>query len=204
MTTTPVSPNPFHDYAEPASLCQWYSGQQEPQPVYIELSLLDGRLEVDYSGEIGNAQPVAAHDGWVRRYPLPAIPTAAAANDLIRQLSPTAQRILDGMTQEYNERRGQYYPALSDDAVAAEAEMLAAAEEYSGPHVAAWHVDQAMQWLGDLEDITADTTDEELEELEQAYLGGLAADSEAAVACCDELLDALTEHRRELRAQVEV
>lgn len=203
MTTTPVSLNTFHDYAEPASLCHWYHGQREPQPVYIELSLLDGRLEVDYSGEIGNAVPFAVHDGWVRRYPLPAIPTAAAANDLIRHLAPTAQRILDGLSQEYDERRGQYYPVLSDEAVAAEAEMLAAAHEYSGEHVAAWHVDSAIQWLGDLEDITADTTDDELEELEQVYLGDLKESSEAAVACCDGLLDALTEYRRELRAQVD-
>lgn len=153
------------DESNPAALFHHYQFQTDAQDVYLELDTEDGEFSIDYNGEIGNSIPPASvfHNRTLR-WGLGVIPTTTAANTILTELAPLAQRILDGATVEWDGSNHIGYLTTDDAAVAAEeiatycdgrgAADLDLVEEYDAGY---WF----SEGLGDIV-ITADTTDEEI------------------------------------------
>lgn len=172
----------------PTALYRRYDGQSNPQPAYIEIDVREVTIGADYNSEIGNAVPFTVAHGFERRYTIPVL-TADAANTLLAELAPLAERISHGFTAEWD---GNNHAAiLDDDAQAAEAELSEALRDREfGPDelIAEWGIEGAVNGAEAEEyGITADTTDERLDEIEAEILAGLADISESGVAVCPEL-----------------
>lgn len=150
------------DEADPTAIYRHYQGEQSPQPCHIELDLRDGELSADYDAEIGNAVPMSVWHGIVRRWGIPCV-TAESANQLMRDIAPLAQRVLDGATIEWDGNNN--VGVLTVDAQAAEEELSSLLDHDDLTHIAEM---EASEWWseGSLpEDLTADTTDDELAEI---------------------------------------
>lgn len=186
------------------SLYRHYDTQSESQPAYIELDLREETLSADYDSEIGNAVPAGVHHGFERRYYVPVL-TGTAADRVMREIAPLADRILAGWERVWDGHN--HVAVLGEDAQAAEREIedalgcsCAGAESPfdKGDLVAEWDLDGATNGCeADEYEITADTTDERLEEIETEILGSLANVGDGAVAVCH----GLAEHLRALRDQ---
>ena len=98
MTTTTVQ---VHHVTGPTDLYCQYSGQYQRQAAFVALSLETGSLWADYDGEIGNAVPFDVWHRRVLRWYIPAL-RAEAANALLDEIAPLAQRVLDGASIEWN------------------------------------------------------------------------------------------------------
>ncbi|MEU1071957.1 MULTISPECIES: hypothetical protein [unclassified Streptomyces] len=195
------------DCTTPAKLFHQYPDEFKPQPAYIELDLRAGTLLADYDSEIGNAVPFSVHHGFERRYTIPVL-TAEAANRVMREIAPLADRILADWDDRWD--GNNTVAVLGKDAQAAEEEI----EEALGLNlgygnddnqgfadsdlVAAWDIDGAINGLEAEEyDITAETTDERLDEIEAEILTGLASCGDSDVVVCS----ALSGYLRGLRDQ---
>ncbi|MFF7335393.1 hypothetical protein [Streptomyces sp. NPDC008150] len=191
---------------EPTELFRQYHGQNEPQPAYIQLDTEAGTLHADYDAEIGNAVPASVWHGIDRRYRIPIL-TADAANRVMEEIAPLADRIVAGTTTEWD--GNNHVAVMDDDAIAAEEELEEALG--NGPSsrgasvfsesdvVAVWDIDGAVNGSeADDYDITPDTTDERLEEIANDILSNLADCAESDVAVCDGLLPYLKEKRQEV------
>lgn len=160
--------------------CQ-YPGQTSAQPCYVELDCESATLRAAYNPEIGNGIPFAVHHGRTLRWSIAAL-TADVANALLDELAPLAQRVVDGFEAVWdgNNMVGQ----LDADASAASEEIdetirrgydRSSADEHDT--VSVW---QACDWYGPLGStsvqcrelgITADTTDDQLAEIERRENG---------------------------------
>lgn len=206
MTRTLVTLDRLNE-DDPTALWHHYSGQLRHQDVFVELDLRDGHMTVDYSGEVGNAVPVAVWNGEVRRYALAAVPTTAGANRLLQRLAPLAQRVLDDSTQVYNARRGQNLIAVGEEGASSEADIAEVLAEIDAPDygreatdlVAVWALEalNAPEWY---DGITADISDAGIAEITNAVLADMAADCGAGAAVCDGLYEHLIDYRDTLRA----
>ena len=78
-----------------------YPGQTSPQPCYVELDCEAENLSADWNGELGNAVPLSVWHGHTRRWAIPAL-QAQAANSLLDEIAPLAQRVIDGYTSEWD------------------------------------------------------------------------------------------------------
>lgn len=144
-----------------------YERQTERQGCYIELDCKTGIMAASYNAEIGNAIPFSVYHGHDRRWGIPCL-TADAANELMEEIAPLAQRVLDGYESHWD--GNNHVAALTDDAQQAETEIEAEIEtlrvdEHNG--VSEW---DAASWLAEwdrLDIITAKTTDEELNAMEE-------------------------------------
>lgn len=184
------------------ALYRRYSGQTDPQDCYIELDLREGTLLADYNAEIGNAVPFSVFHGFERRYRIPVL-TGSAADGIMRKIAPLADRILADWESEWDGNNN--VAILGEDALAAEEEILAilgldgppSGETFdSSDLVTVWDVDGACNGVSaDTFDITADTTDEELDGIEEEIRQGLAEVSPSPVV----LLDGVGEYLRGLR-----
>lgn len=195
---------------EPTELYRHYDGQTEPQPAYIELDTQAGTLLATYNAEIGNGIPFSAYHGLDRRYSIPII-TAEAANHIMREIAPLADRVIAGTEAEWD--GSNTVAKLNDDAHAAEDEIekiLGCGYPYSEHPftdedlVAVWDVDGAVN--GDeVEEygITADTTDERLDEIAAEITQNLADCGESGVAVVTGLDAYLAGLRQELQEQQE-
>ncbi|MFE9769496.1 helix-turn-helix domain-containing protein [Streptomyces sp. NPDC005808] len=175
------------DCTDALELYRHYDGQTEGQPAYIELDLREGTLLADYNGEIGNAVPGTVHHGIERRYSIPTL-TGDAANRVMKELAPLAERILADWEEKWNGNNN--VAVLGEDALAAEEEI----EDRLGCNlgygdldadtqgfedidiVQEWNVDGATN--GDEADeygITADTTDGRLDEIAAEITRDMAA-----------------------------
>lgn len=191
---------------KPAELYRRYPGQTSPQNCYIELDLRNRTLLADYDSEVGGAVPISVYHGFERRYPIPVL-TSAAANDLMQQIRPLAERILSDWEEEWDGNNMK--AVLGDDAQAAEAEIentlgVDSSEPNAGfddsELVTAWGVDGAISG-SEVEDygITADTSDERLEEIAEDIRTQLADCSPSGEAIVDdEVLQYLVRERDEL------
>jgi hypothetical protein len=84
------------DEDDPAALFRLYRPYEPPQDCFVSLDLRDGELTADWNVETGsNAVPGTVHSGQVLRWEIPCL-TTAAANQLLADLAPAAQRVLDG------------------------------------------------------------------------------------------------------------
>ncbi|GAB3209844.1 hypothetical protein GCM10027294_25840 [Marinactinospora endophytica] len=196
----------------PAELYHRYPGQHEAQPVHVEIDLRRRTVSADYDPESGpeRALETAVHDGFKRRYPIPAL-TSAAANELLERIRPLAERMCSDWEEHWD--GNNHVAVLGGDALAAEAEVEALVGDPQdwGDHwdaserVTVWDVDGAIS--GDeVEEygITAATTDAELEGIEEQILDALTEVSpsgEAVLEGVDEYLrserDRLVEEARE-------
>lgn len=198
---------------DPTALYRHYDGQSEAQGAYIELDLREGKLFADYNGDIGNGVPFSVYHGFDRRYSVPVL-TADAVNRVVRELAPLANRILADWEEVWDGRN--MVAELGDDAKAAEAEI----EERLGLSlgygdygfenqgfgdedlVAEWDIDGATNGCEAEEySITAETTDERLDEIEAEITRDLAEGSPSEVAVVHGLDEYLRGLRRDLAEQ---
>lgn len=194
--------------ADSTDLFHWYQGQSAPQPVYVQLDTRDGELIVDYDPNVGgNTTTFAVRDGIVLQFPLPNIPTTAGANALLARIAPLAQAVLDAdeAVEAQPQRSYEDGPSEADDALSdALSDLRAALEDpfTDDEIIAVWSIDS----VGDLDDIfaqiTAETTDAQLDEIEADLLSQLAEGYGAAV--CDGLQFVLDEERDSKRAAATV
>lgn len=191
-------------------LFRQYQGQSEQQPTYIELDLREGTLLADYDSEVGGAVPFSVYHGFERRYGIPTL-TGDAANRVMREIAPLAERILADWKEDWDGNNMRAY--LGADAQAAEAEI----EERLGLKlgygdvgadsqgfddsdlIVVWDIDGATngQEASDY-NITGDTTDGRLDEIEQEILKDLAECGPAGVVVCHGLDTYLRNVRDEL------
>ncbi len=171
-----------------------YPGQFEPQPTFIELDPEGTVVSARYNAEIGNAVPMAVYHGRIRRYSLPVPLKADAANELMEELMPLFERVCDGFETVWN--GNNTVGKLTDDAIAAEEEIekITDAIDAESSGIAYWDVADYLQ-DADL-DITAETTDEELEA--KATEWEEYAEGED-VAINGDVLEYLTEKRDEMK-----
>lgn len=188
--------------------CQ-YSGQFEPQAAYIELDLRNATLSATYNAEVGNAIPFSVYHGQDIRFPVPIL-TGNAANRLMREIAPLADRMLADWEDEWD--GNNMVAVYGDDARAALAEiqeLLGIDNEYGPGDTSASYAEEDLVGVWDLDsatngnevddyDITADTTDERLEEIEQEILTSLKDCGVWPVAVCDGLLTHLKNLRNDL------
>jgi hypothetical protein len=169
-----------------------YSGQTEAQPCYIELDCESKRMIASYNAEIGNAIPFSVFHGHDQRFGIPCL-TAKAANEIMEHIAPLANRIIEGYSSEWDGNNN--VAVFTDDAKEAieeienicndlepESEDLVQAIDASD-----WmqyditrkdadgkpcHYDDAITVIIDDETtITANTTDDELINIENRIVG---------------------------------
>jgi hypothetical protein len=179
---------------EPTELYRHYQGQTDPQGAHIALDLETGTMWADYNAEVGNGVPEDVYHGRTRRYGIPIL-TGDAANEVMAELVPLAQRILNGSDIDWNDR-GNKVATLNDDATAAEAEIDARlgngyeagpVDAYFSPDqlVGVWDIDGAINGEEATEyGITPATTDERLTEIEEEILADLTAHSDEGIVVC--------------------
>ncbi|MFL6113244.1 MAG: hypothetical protein ACJ786_18075 [Catenulispora sp.] len=189
--------------ASEEALYRRYDSQTSPQNCYIELDLREGTLSADYDSAVDNAVPFTVYYGFERRYSIPTL-TGTAADELMRQIAPLADRILADWEEMWN--GNNHVAVLGEDAQAAEEEISAeigcgAEDRDTDPTevVTVWDVDGACNGT-EVEDygITADTTDERLDEIEEDIRKSLAEVSDSSVVVLDGVAEYLRGKRNEL------
>lgn len=157
------------DEDNPAYLFRRDQGQSEPQPCHIDLDLRDGELTADYNPEVGGdrSMPALVVNGIRRWWGIPCL-TAAAANRVMRELTPLAQRVLTGATVD-DDNEGV---TLTEDALDAEQQITdwLTSEDVATDDDLIGEMEAAEWWSeGELPDgLTPDTTDRELERIVDA------------------------------------
>jgi len=152
---------------ETDELYRHYARENQPQPAYIELDLRDGSMLATYNVEVDNSVPPAVRYRLKRRYDIPVL-TSKAANRVMREIAPLAERVLADHEEGWN--GSNHVAFLGDDAIAAEEELekrLALGEHWDESDLlTVWDVDSAVNGEeADEYGITADTTDERLDEI---------------------------------------
>jgi hypothetical protein len=196
------------------TLHRHYQGQHQAQNVYVALDLETGALYADYDSVIGSGVPSEVHDGRVRRYTLgagqygrePVIPTPEGANQLLEQIKPLAQRVLDGASIEWD--GNNMVGVLTADAQEAEEEIgnLVSSEEGpalgDGGTVEVWSIDTIGEtWTAEEAGITAQTTDSELDDIEARLLAEFREGVDQPTAIIEGLDDYLRRMRDDLAAE---
>lgn len=189
---------------EPAELYCRYRNQHAPQPCYIEVDLDAGILFASYDPHADGKAPEDVFHGITRRYSIPAL-TSAEANKLLRQVKPLAARMARDWEKVWD---GNAFRAdLGEDAEAAETQIRALVGDPNDPYrwgpdqlVAAWDVDSATN--GDeVEEynITAATTDQQLEKIEEDIRSSLLKTSPSTEIVLEGVGDYLANLRDDLR-----
>jgi len=142
-----------------------YPGQSTAQDVFLEVNPGEDTISVKINAETGSAVPAYVWHGIVLRYPLNVIPSVEAANTLLAEVAALAARIIAGHDTKWNGRNYQGF--LNADASAASEEMESITTHMDdSDQQPVWDMDfLARDLAGDLEKITADTTDQEIADL---------------------------------------
>lgn len=188
-----------------------YGGQYQQQTCHIELNLETGDLTAAYDPEIGGGIPRSVYCRRTLRWSIPSL-TATAANTLLAEIEPIAQRVVDGATIEWN--GVDHVGRLDADAATAadEIETLCDADRF-GPEdlVTEWDAadyfgggdrEEAIEQMG----LTADSGDEDLRRMAQEARDEAAACGQGYVvlAGIDEWLeDAREDLRQAVRDELE-
>ncbi|MEU5978477.1 hypothetical protein [Streptomyces sp. NPDC047315] len=192
----------------PPELYRRLDGQSSAQAPYIELDLRRGLLLADVDVEIGNAFPPSVRDGFDRRYAIPVL-TGEAANRVMEEIAPLAVRVLADWEKVWD--GNGMVARLGRSALAAESEIRERLGLGRGDRgfenqgfdeedlVGEWRVDGAVNG-GEVEEygITAETSDERLDDIERRILTDLAECDDNPVAVCH----GLSEYLRSLRADL--
>lgn len=194
VTIKPLNEN------DPTALHRHYPNELNAQPCHLELDLRDGELTADYNPEIGNSVPSTVWHGIVRRWGIPCI-TATAANQLMHDLAPLAQRILDGASVEWdgNNNVGR----LTDDAAQAEQELVDFLAEATDLEQV-YEQDAADWWSeGELpDDLTAHTADDQLAAIAEREAAEVATSQDDAYTVLVGAEEYLAGRREEMRDAV--
>lgn len=199
MTTIDITP------VSGTALYHRYPGQASPQDARVSLDCASGALTAETDPEIGNAVPVRQWHGHIRCWSIPAL-TADAANELLEEIEPLAQRVCDGYASRWD--GSNHVADFDDDATAAIEEIAALCERAkadAAEGVGALKTWDADAWFGGIGSaarqartlgITAATTDDELAAIE-------AREEESALASgeCDEI-DGIRKHLEWLRSEM--
>lgn len=197
---------------DPTALHCHYPGQHTAQDTYLLLDLRDGQFTADYYAEPGeNRRPMAVDTGHLIRWTIPTL-TATAANQLLADLAPTAQRILNDHDEHWD--GNNWTVTLGPDALTAYDlidEATGGSNEY-GYHgdYDAFTADQLVaeydaDWTRAEWDVAADyritatTTDAQLHELEPVIGAEVSSWAESGVAVIHNLDRYLTDLRDDLR-----
>lgn len=97
-----------------------YDRQTSAQPCYVSLDCETGILTASYNAEIGNSVPADVYHGHTRRYGIPLL-TPTATNDLLENIAPLAQRVVDGYESVWN--GNNHVARLNGDATEADEEI---------------------------------------------------------------------------------
>jgi hypothetical protein len=124
-----------------------YDGQTNPQPCHIHLDCRDGVLWADYSGDVGNGTCSAdERNGHIQYWGIPVL-RAAAANDLMQQIAPLAQRVVDGYDTDWDGNNTvAVFSADAQDALEEIEQLCDNVDEDEETIVQAW---DAGDWLAD-------------------------------------------------------
>ncbi|WBB94157.1 hypothetical protein [Verrucosispora sp. WMMC514] len=190
---------------EPTALYCRYPGEYKTQPCHIQLDLENGRLYCGYASAIGGAIPEHVYAGRTRTWSIPAL-TADSANALMDKIAPLAQQVLDGSIIEWD--GNNHVGSLNAAAHAAADEIETIADgwaEMDGSDI----VDEidAADWYAQGDDpadelgLTADTTDDQLDAIEQAAEADIISTADKTVVVAG-LRAWLETRREELRAEV--
>jgi hypothetical protein len=182
-------------------LYRWYQGEQAPQPTFVALDVRTGHLWAGWDAEIGTAIPVDVAYGFVRRYGIPLL-TGDAANTLMAEIAPLAQRVLDGARTEWY---GQNTVARldadateADEAIAARLDHEAADVDNPGV-LPVWRIDTIGEaWTADEAGVTASTSDAELAAIGERLLAEFRGGQGQPHAVIEGLDEYLTGLRAEL------
>ena len=169
-----------------------YQGECNAQPVFLYLDLQDGELFVSTWESDESSFPAATFNGTLRRWKWSGVPTPDQANDLMEEVAPLAQKMLDSSEVDFVE--GNWVGTLGEEAQKAERAIEKAL-------CAEWgrvcEMDPS-EFFGDLADlgITAETTDEEIEKVvaEADYTG-----DEGVVYVVEDAGEFLREARDEMK-----
>ena len=115
---------------EPTHLHQQYPGQNNVQGTFVELDLETGRMEASYNPEIGNAVPVAVWHDRVLRFDLSGPLRGAVATELLHDLAPDAQIVLDRAEIDWD--GNNHVGKLDEVGAAASARMEKIIAQYGG------------------------------------------------------------------------
>ncbi|MFI8769553.1 hypothetical protein ACIGN6_32240 [Streptomyces sp. NPDC053792] len=189
----------------PDELHARFHGQSEAQPAYVELGLKDGILLASYDAVVGQGVEAEVYHGIDRRWSIPVL-TQDAANRLLDDLAPLAQRVLDGsdVVWDGNNWVGR---VVTEDAEAAYDEITERCEgieDHDGNEdlLSVWSTDS----IGDLWDaeeagVTAQSTDEELDRIEERLTEEFRDGQGLAFVVIEGLDDYLKQLRDDLAAQ---
>lgn len=179
-----------------------YRGQTSPQPCYVELDCESETLSAEVDGSIGPGTPFRVWHGRAIRWSIPAL-TESAAEGLLLDLIPLAQRIVDGYSCEWD---GSNHVGKLTEAAAEAAEAIRDLCDRNWSEGEVLSVWDARDWYGQVGSgaylagelkITAETTDE-----------GLAAivereEDQASPARIEGVERFLRDLREELRGEAE-
>lgn len=196
MTTATVTPLTDQD-----ALFKHYDGQMDPQDCHLALDLEDGELTADYNPEIGTGVPMSVFHGLTRWIPLPGPLTNEAANALLEEAKPLAQRILDGAAVGWDGNNN--VATLDDDAQRAEEELTDLAATYDEPGYLIGEM-TAREWFSEGDPpagVTADSTDEELDAIADRESAEARTVNEGVTILTD-VSPYLTSLRQEMRERV--
>lgn len=93
---------PEHNANEPAPLYCHYEGQTQAQRAFIELDLRDGRVTVDYDGNIGGGIPEHVWNGVILRYPIRNDLTVDQIAEVIDELKDDIQYVYQHSATEFD------------------------------------------------------------------------------------------------------
>lgn len=168
-------------------------------PTYLEVDLPGREVSVGY--QVGSGTPGRVWHGYTRRYDIPLL-TADAVNRLMEKIAPLAEQMCDDWSEEIG-RGGRAEAVLGADGRAAEDELVATlpGDEDVDPEdlVDVW--DAAALFVGNETEeygITAETSDEELEQIAEKMLDQVRSSSASGVV----VAPGLTEYLRDLRAEM--
>jgi hypothetical protein len=179
-----------------------YRGQHSPQPCYVQLDCEAETLCAEVDGSIGPGTPFRVWHGRTLRWSIPAL-TESAAEGLLLDLIPLAQRIVDGYECRWD--GSNHVGRLTEDArEAAEAIRDLCDRNWSeGEVLSVW---DASDWYaqcgsgaylaGEL-GLTAETTDAELDAIVERE------EDQASPARIEGIEAFLRDLRDELRAEAE-
>jgi hypothetical protein len=136
-----------------------YSRQTSAQGCYVELDCKNETLSASYNAEIGNAIPFSVYHCHNQRWGIPAL-TESAANDLLDEILPLAERAVAGYESEWD--GNNHVAKFDDDAQAALdeiAEICDAIEPDESNSLQEWDVGD---WLDNGDKPDAETSDDDL------------------------------------------
>lgn len=120
----------IHRLTRDDELYRRYDGREKPQPCHLDLDLDLGNFGAEYNPEVGNAVPMAVHNGRELWYPIPCL-TADAANALMDRVAPLADRIYVGSEIEWDDNN--HVGRLDDDGLKAHEELTRLCEALFEP-----------------------------------------------------------------------